>query len=290
MKVFTSSHVKVTRNALCGIGSFDGVHRGHQAIVQTLKELAGPGQRIGIITFTPLPFFVIHRAPILTLTLEQEKERLFRDLGIDFMYYFKFTKTFAGILPRDFVALIARRIAPATVVVGENFHFGKKRRGSAHTLQDYARDVFSVRILPRVSDDGAISSTRIRELLLLGHAQAAERLLGRPYAITGTVIKGKGKGTTLGFPTINLKVSTEKLMPLDGVYKVRVHVLGRGFLGAMFLRHDELEVHILDFSGSLYRKEVTVTLIKRIRSIERFHSDEALRRAIAHDVETVIGD
>lgn len=287
MQVFTSPHLTITKNAVCGIGSFDGVHRGHQEIVRKLKKLAGSKKRTGIITFTPLPFFVIHSAPVLTLTSKREKERLFEELGIDFMYYFKFTRRFAGILPRDFTSLIAQRVAPSVVVVGENFHFGKQRSGSAYMLKEYARDMFSVEVLPRVSDDGTISSTRIRELLLLGHVHAAHKLLGRPYAITGLVIRGKGKGSELGFPTINLKVNKEKLMPLDGVYKVRVHLLGKTYLGAMFCRHELLEVHILGFSGDVYRKHATVELTERIRSVERFETDEALRRAISHDIETV---
>lgn len=287
MRVLTSSCPRITKGAVCGIGSFDGVHRGHQTIVHTLRDLAGKGQQTGIITFAPLPFFVIHRAPVLLLTLKQEKELLFKNLGVDFMYYFKFTRAFAGILPRDFIALVAQHIAPSVVVVGDNFHFGSQRRGSANTLQECAGDAFSVKILPRVADDGSISSTRIRELLLLGHAQAAEKLLGRPYAITGVVIKGKGKGSKLGFPTINLKVSKKKLMPLDGVYRVRVRLHDQSYRGALFCKQELLEVHILGFSGDLYREKVTIELLKRIRAVERFGSDDALRRAIARDVQSV---
>lgn len=290
MRVLASPCQKISKDAVCGIGSFDGVHRGHQAIVHRLKELAGTKTRTGIITFMPLPFFVIHSAPVLTLTLKREKERLFRDLGVDFMYYFKFTPLFASIPPQDFITLIARRIAPRAVVVGENFHFGRQRRGSAHMLKELTRNMFTVEILPRIIDDGTISSTRIRELLLLGHAEAARTLLGRPYSLSGTVIKGKGKGTVLGFPTINLKVNKEKLMPLDGVYKVHICIHGGSYLGAMFCRHELLEVHVLGFSGNLYRKKVTVDVLKRIRAIERFENDEALRRAIAYDVETVSGE
>jgi riboflavin kinase/FMN adenylyltransferase len=287
MRVLSSPCQKITKDAVCGIGSFDGVHRGHQAIVHRLKELSGRKTRTGVITFVPLPFFVIHSAPVLTLTLKREKEQLFRELGVDFMYYFKFTPAFASIPPEDFITLIARRIAPRVIVVGENFHFGRRRSGSAQMLKELTRTVFDVEILPRIVDDGTISSTRIRELLLLGHAEAAHALLGRPYAISGTVIRGKGKGTILGFPTINLKVNKEKLMPLDGVYKVHICIRGRPYLGAMFCRQELLEVHILGFSGNLYRKRVTVDVLKRIRAIERFESDEALRRAIAHDVEAV---
>lgn len=144
-----------------------------------------------------------------------------------------------------------------------------------------------MRILPRVKDEGTISSTRIRELLLLGHIAAANKLLGREYTISGRVIRGKGKGTKLGFPTINIRVSKEKLLPLDGVYKVNVFVQGKKFIGAMFLRHDLIEVHILNFSGEVYKREVTVRLLKRIRNIERFVDDDALRLAIAKDVASM---
>ena len=172
MLVLKDTPDALTKNSVCGIGSFDGVHRGHQAIVARLKDIAGAKKKTGIITFTPLPFFVLKHAPICCLTPVEEKNELFSELGLDFAYYFEFTKEFALFSPRDFVSLIARQIEPSTIVVGENFHFGKLRKGNAQLLETLARDTFRVEIMAKVGDEGTISSTRIRELLLLGNIKA----------------------------------------------------------------------------------------------------------------------
>lgn len=277
----------VTKDSVCAIGSFDGIHRGHQKIVKQLKKHAGTDRKIGIITFLPLPFFVLTHSPIIYLTVREEKEKLFRKLGIDYIYYFRFTKRFAQISPRDFIELIVRQINPAVIVVGDNFHYGKGREGSAAVLKKLGGSKFFVDIMPRVKAQGTISSTRIRELILLGHMKAANKLLGRPYSLTGRVVRGRGKGAKLGFPTINIRVPREKLMPLDGVYKVRVLLKQGHYLGAMFCRNDLIEVHIIDFSGDLYRKKVSVQVYHRIRSIEQFPDDDELSTAIAKDIELV---
>jgi len=287
MKILMNKRDIITEGSVCGIGSFDGVHRGHQEIVKYMKRLACSKRRIGIITFNPLPFFVLKSVPIITLTLKKEKENIFRELGSDFIYYFKFSEEFSKLKPADFIDLIAECISPSAVAVGENFHFGKAREGSARVLKNLAQDKFSVHIIPRVEEDGTISSTRIRELLLLGHVKAANKLLGREYTVSGRVIKGKGKGTKLGFPTINIKVDKEKLLPLDGIYRVKVVIRNREYVGALFCRHDVVEVHVLDFSDNLYKKEVSVRLLERVRNIRRFLDDDALRAAIARDVETI---
>ena len=287
MRRLTSKQHRITKGSVCGIGSFDGVHRGHQEIVRYLKKIAGSKRKIGIVTFIPLPFFVLTSAPIMYLTLKEEKEKIFGELDVDFIYYFKFTSRLSQLEPHDFVRMIAGRISPDAVVVGENFHFGKGRRGSARLLKQLSNNKFLVHILPRVEDEGTISSTRIRELLLLGNIRAANKLLGRQYSISGEVIKGKGRGTKLGFPTINIKTARKKLLPLEGVYKVNVLVRNKRFLGAMFCKHDAPEVHILNFSGTLYKARVTVELRERIRDIERFPDDKALQAAISRDVEVV---
>jgi riboflavin kinase/FMN adenylyltransferase len=277
----------MTRNSVCAIGSFDGVHRGHQAVVKRLRQHARSNNKVGIITFLPLPFFVLTSSPIIYLTVKREKEHLFKMLRVDFIYYFKFTKPFAQLSPGNFVELIARRINPSTVVVGDNFHFGQGRQGSAFLLKKISQNYFTVDIMSRIREHGTISSTRVRELILLGHIKAANKLLGRPYSLSGRIIRGKGKGAKIGFPTINIKVTKEKLLPLDGVYQVQVTLKEGSYLGAMFCRNDLIEVHIIDFKGDLYRKEVTIHIHRRIRGIEQFSDDKKLSLAIAHDIGTI---
>jgi len=287
MKILLEKRATITRKSVCGIGSFDGVHRGHKEIITALKKIAGDTRKTGIITFIPLPFFVLKRAPIMYLTLKQEKEQLLREYAVDFVYYFKFTKTLAQLTPQEFVETIAETISPSHIVIGENFHFGKDRSGSAHLLEKLAHGKFLVHVVSRKKDDGTISSTRIRELLLLGNIKAANRLLGRQYTISGTVTKGKGKGTQLGFPTLNIQPSPHKLIHLDGVYKGDVFIHGKAYRSALFLKHDLVEAHVLGFSANLYKKVVTVKLIERMRAVKKFKSEAALRRAIQHDVEMI---
>jgi riboflavin kinase/FMN adenylyltransferase len=278
----------ITRDSVCGIGSFDGVHRGHQAIVHYLKESAGAKKKTGIITFTPLPFFILRKAPICCLTPDREKEEIFTELGVDFMFYFEFSEDFARLSPEDFVASIAGKLAPSMVVVGENFHFGTGRKGTAQLLRTLSGESFAVEIMSRITDEGTISSTRIRELILLGSVKAAGRLLGRPYSVAGIVTKGRGRGMKLGFPTINIVPPPDKLIPLDGVYKASVITDHGEHLGALFCRHDLLEVHIIGFSGDLYGEKVTVKFAERIRGIEHFASEQALTAAIAEDIKKIV--
>ncbi|MEO0206836.1 MAG: riboflavin kinase, partial [candidate division WOR-3 bacterium] len=192
-------------------------------IIERLKKLRSKNRKIGIITFKPSPVSFLHKNEIFFLTTTAEKERILDAIEIDFIFYFKFDNEFAEKSPEQFVQLVYETIKPHALIVGENFHFGKGRKGSADLLDKLARGKFDVEIISTIRDqEGIISSTRIRELLLLGNIPGANRILGRNYALSGKVIKGKGKGTTLGFPTINLSVEKEKLLPLDGVYEVKL--------------------------------------------------------------------
>jgi riboflavin kinase/FMN adenylyltransferase len=278
----------ITRDSACGIGSFDGVHRGHQAIVNHLKQSAGSHRKIGIITFTPLPIFILKKASICCLTPKEEKEEIFARLGVDFMFYFEFSEDFARLSPEDFVATIAHKIKPSLVVVGENFHFGFARRGTAQLLQTLGAEFYQVKMVPKMVDEGTISSTRIRELILLGNVKTANRLLGRMYSVSGMVKKGKGRGMKLGFPTINIVPPEDKLIPLDGVYKASVVTSHREHLGALFCRHDLLEVYLIGFSGNLYGENVTVKFLERIRGIEHFVNEQTLAAAIADDIKKIV--
>ena len=287
MNIFIDTGDPMTHCSVCAIGSFDGVHMGHQTIIRKTREIAGPSSSTGVITFLPLPFFVLKDLPPMYLTIKEEKERILDSLGVDFIYYYSFDKDFASQKPEVFVQHLVKTIAPAHIVVGSNFHFGSARAGSAEDLSRLAQHAFSVHIVEPVEHGGIISSTRIRELLLLGHMSAANELLGREYSVTGQVIQGRGKGSTFGFPTMNVHTPPDKLMPLDGIYAAHVHIGTQRFHGALFLRHDLIEVHLLDHHDSLYGQRVTVSFVKRIRSIEHFPDDAALIRAITDDVAHV---
>ncbi len=277
-----------TFNSVCALGNFDGIHKAHQEIINKIKKISNGLKKTGIITFYPPPVSILHKNEIFFLTTKEEKEKIINSFGIDFIYYFKFDKNFSQKSPEEFVDALYNSIKPVVIIVGENFHFGKDRKGNAKWLKELARNRFDVEIVPKIKDqDGVISSTRIRELLLLGHIPAANQLLGRSYSITGKVIKGKGKGAQIGFPTINLSVAKEKLLPLDGVYEVKLEIENKAYQGAMFLKQNEIEVHILNFSGNLYDQILTVEFIRRLRAIRKFADDESLKKAIAEDIEKI---
>jgi len=277
-----------TFGSVCALGNFDGIHRAHQEIINKIKKIATGFKKTGIITFNPPPVSILHKNGIFFLTTKEEKEEILNSLGIDFVYYFKFDRDFSQKTPEEFVEMVYTSIKPSMIIIGENFHFGKGRKGNANLLKNLAQNRFDIEIIPRIKDqNGVISSTRIRELLLLGHIPAANRLLGREYTITGEVIKGKGRGTKLGFPTINLSIDKDKLLPLDGVYEVKLEIADRDYQGAMFLAHNIIEVHILDFSGNLYGQKISIKLVKRLRAIKKFPDDESLKMAIVDDIKRI---
>jgi len=291
MQIIYNTNDPITYDSVCALGNFDGLHKGHQEIIGRLKILAGDTKKTGIITFQPPPVSILNRDGIFFLTTKEEKESLLNISNIDFIFYFKFDKKFSEQTPEEFVNLLYKMVRPYTVIVGENFHFGRNRQGTAKTLKNIAQGKFFVEIIPGIKDHGGmLSSTRIRELLLLGHIPGANRILGRKYSMTGKVIKGKGKGSKIGFPTINLSVDREKLLPLDGVYEVELNINNTDYRGAMFLSHNTLEVHILNFSDNLYKQEITLKLICRLRAIKKFPDDESLKKAIAEDIKKITSE
>jgi riboflavin kinase/FMN adenylyltransferase len=290
LKIITRREDPVTRSAVGALGGFDGIHRGHQMIIAEAKKLAGGKKPVGLITFTPLPGSALKSNHPMYLTTDPEKESILKDLGLDFIFYFAFTREFARHSPRDFVRMMTERIAPSAVVVGQNFHFGRDRKGNAALLSALAGESFQVHIKDALDDEGVISSTRIRELLLLGNVLVAQRLLGRPYSMTGPVGYGKKAGQKLGFPTVNILAPPEKILPLDGVYRGRVAWDRQTHPGAVFCSHRLIEVHILDFRQDLYGRVLTVEFLDRLREVVRFPDADALKKAITADVARIRGD
>ena len=285
------------RRVVLTLGNFDGVHLGHQAILRAAVERArASGGQAVALTFEPHPLAVLapDRAPPIIQPLH-DRLALLRDLGIDVTVLQRFTPTFAALAPDAFVTdFLMRHLELTHVVVGYNVNFGRDRAGSGETLQALgARLGFAVDVIGPVSADGEqVSSTRLREVLRAGDMRTARKLLGRPYAMRGRVVVGDRRGRTLGFPTANLHLRPGLLLPPDGVYAVGVSVDARRHAGVLNIgvrptfggRRRTIEVHLLDFSGDLYRRWLVVEAVDRLRGEVTFAGPDALRAQIATDV------
>ncbi len=289
------------------IGSFDGVHLGHQKIINMTKAQASKFHTTcGVVTFSPLP--IIYFSPNFTylITDEKEREKILESMGLDFLYYFQFDKNFSELEPFDFIKQVKEIINPREIIVGSNHRFGRNQKGDTRLLKTLGKK-FNIKIniiKPRTIGNTKISSTAIREALLLGNITLANRMLGYEYSIKGTVCIGAGRGRQLGFPTINIKLKTSdaidsshKLIPLDGVYIVRVEIDNQIVKGVMSIGRRPtfeaspsngerwLEAHLLDFNKEIYGSDVKVSFLKRIRPIRRFKDPETLIKVIQEDIK-----
>lgn len=293
------------REPVLTVGNFDGLHRGHQAIMDVVRTRARAlGGTAVVYTFEPHPRKVLHpdRPPGLLLTLDQKLE-LLEAAGMDLVILEPFTAAFARTPPEEFVRrCLYERVAPREVYVGYDFHFGKDREGSMRLLTEMGPHLgFAVTVIPEVTvGDRDVNSTRIRALLAGGEVAEAAELLGRAYAVRGRVAEGERRGRALGFPTLNLDAESE-ILPAHGVYAGRVRFLDEGEPPAgtaydavtnvgrrpTFESDDPplAEAHLLDFTGDVYGRRVEIGFEHRLRSERRFPGPAALREQIAHDVE-----
>lgn len=279
------------------IGVFDGVHVGHQLLVQTVARHAqSTGGTAMAATFDPLPIEVFAPgAPPSALTEIDERCALLLGAGARAVVVFHFTPEFAALTPDEFVSRLAAAGDVRTVCVGDDFQFGRDRSGDVRALIELGRRAgFTVDLAPPVVVDGRIvSSTRIRNALVAGEVAEATRLLGRPYSVSGVVEHGDKRGRALGFPTINLSVSSNRLLPRDGIYAVWARVNGDRIAAAASLGvrptfgagERRLEAFLLDWNGDLYGDRVGIEFVKRLRDELRFASAAELSAQIAKDVE-----
>lgn len=280
------------------VGTFDGVHRGHRAVLDRLRDTA---HRMGltslVVTFDPHPLRVVRpdSAPRL-LTDTEERVALLRASGVDDVAVVPFTRALSQLPPRDFVEnVLIAHFGLAHLVIGHDHGFGRDRSGDVDTLRAIGADIgFGVTVVePTIELEEPISSTRIRMLLNEGSVVEAGGLLGRPYAATGTVVQGDGRGRQLGFPTANLRTAEDKLLPAEGIYAVRAHLADGSvrdgvvhlgprptFAGAPAT----FELFLLDFSGDLYGQRVMVRFCAWLRAIERYPDVDALIVAMNQDV------
>ncbi len=282
------------RGSVVTIGNFDGVHRGHQAVIRQLHELGRKHDApTTVFTFDPLPseYFMGDKAPARLTTL-REKFIQFDRLGVDQMLSVAFNARFAAITARQFIDdILVRGLEAKAVVVGDDFRFGKGREGDFAMLREAGEHHgFEVIDTATVMDDGQrISSTRIREALAVGDLELAARLLGRPYGMSGRVVHGEKLGRTIGFPTANIRIH-RAVSPLKGVFAVEVECIGYGVTnvgtrptvdGKGFL----VETHLLDFDGDLYGRHINIRWLKKLRSEQKFDSLDALKAQIGRDID-----
>lgn len=307
MQVITDDDRKAPQQpSVITIGAYDGVHRGHQAVIAQVRELANSmGCQSVVVTFDRHPASVVRpeSAPKLLTDMEQKLE-LLAATGVDATRVVTFDENKARMTADEFAReILIGGLQTKVIVVGEDFHFGHRRQGNVSTLRDMGEHlgfrVEPVKLIPRA--DGVaepVSSTSIRRALAGGQVETAGQLLGRPFEIRGEVVHGDQRGRTIGFPTANIAVPQAMCLPADGVYAGRyIDEQSRTFMCAVnlgrrptFVEHSDhslLEAHLLDFSGDLYGQRARVTFEKFLRSERKFDGLESLRTQLADDIAAV---
>ncbi len=287
------------RNAVVTIGSFDGLHKGHQMILKRLEQLAETydGESV-VITFHPHPrhFLYPENNGLKLLTTIDEKAKLMERYGVKNMVVVPFNKAFSEQSPDEYIQdFLIEKFNPRCVVIGYDHRFGKDRAGNIEFLKKHARqnEFEIVKIEKQEVDDIAISSTKIRRALENGDIKTANYLQGHPYSLSGTVIHGKGFGKNLGYPTANLEINSKyKLIPKSGIYAVKAFLNEKDYDALLYIgtrptlpqfKNETVEVHILDFDKNIYGNKLTVDFVSLIRVDERFENLDLLRAQMQKD-------
>lgn len=286
-------HLQLTEPTVLSLGKFDGLHRGHELLMESVFEKAQTGLKAAVFTFDipPVRMDSMHQV----ITTNEEKQKLFLERGVDYLIECPFTEEIMHMEAEQFIEEIVRRLCVKWIVVGTDFHFGHNRRGDYHMLQEYAPVYgYQLRVVQKMQYQGRdISSTYIREALLKGSIEFANELLGYPYFIRGKIIHGNQIGRTIGFPTININPPPQKLLPPYGVYVSRIRLDGKRYGGITnigkkpTIRGDYpagAETYIYDFHGDVYEKTAWVELLHFERPEMRFAGIGELRAQLEKDL------
>jgi riboflavin kinase/FMN adenylyltransferase len=289
---------RVIQPSVLAIGVFDGVHQGHRQVIGTAQKMAKEaGVESSVFTFVEHPRAVLRPdSPVPLLTPWPEKLERLSALGVETCYAAHFTPDFAALQPEEFVSrILVEQLHVRGVVTGFNFHFGHRQSGNPEVLKALGGQYgFPVEIVHAIEGDGSVvSSSRVRERIATGHIEEANTLLGYPYTLTGTVIHGDKRGRTIGFPTANLEVPPEKLLPAYGVYACWVTVRGERVAGVVNIGQRPtfdppklmIEAHMFDWAGDIYGESIQVSLVARLRGEQAFPSIDALIAQITADCE-----
>jgi riboflavin kinase / FMN adenylyltransferase len=292
-----AAHQRVVHPVLT-IGNFDGQHLGHRALLRDVVRQAGVAGGVPmVLTFDPHPVKVLApHVDLRFLTMPDEKLAYFRDAGIAEVLFLDFTAAFAALTPDQFMQQVLRDgIGVKDLFVGEHFAFGKGRAGRTSDLVRFSREAgFQVHPVQPVRVDGeVVSSTRIRQRIQSGDVQGASRYLGRHYSLSGVVVPGEQRGHKLGWPTANLKLPPDRVIPADGVYATKTVWETRTFESVSYIGTRPtfgagerlLEVSLLDTQENLYGRTIRVEFVERVRGDQAFQSAEELSACIERDVQ-----
>ncbi|UAY53392.1 bifunctional riboflavin kinase/FAD synthetase [Ferruginibacter albus] len=306
MTVHNDIHnLPVFKNAVITIGTFDGVHTGHQQIIALMRaqSAAAKGETV-IITFHPHPRKIIKagESPVFLLNTLDEKIELLERSGIDHLVVVPFTEDFANLTAEEYIKdFLIKTFHPHSIIIGHDHHFGKGRTGNYKLLEEKGIEFnYTVKEIPaHTLEEVAISSTKIRNALLSGDIDTANTCLGYSYFFSGTVVEGNKLGRTIGYPTANIQIENEdKLIPGNGVYAVSIQTSDSKFQipnlkGMMNIgvrptvdgSKRTIEVNIFDFDKDIYGKTLTITIKKHLRNEEKFAGLDALKAQLAKDKE-----
>ena len=290
-----TTEIRMPRETVVTIGNFDGVHAGHRRLIDMTKLIALAGDMASVVlTFDPHPITVLRGQEVPLLLTREEKQAAIADLGVDIYAEKAFTAALAQYSPAEFFKEVLVPLRCRHLVIGTDFRFGQKGAGDATSAAHYGADCgITVHTLPHVYEKNEkISSTRIRNLIIEHKFVEAATLLTRPYAMRGEVMRGAQRGRALGFPTLNLIPSRQKLLPPDGVYLTRTAWHGALYDGVTNIGTNPtfdaqtrtVETHLLNCNETLYGKTVTISFLGFLRKDVRFDSPAALQTAIAADV------
>lgn len=304
MRVFQSlTTLPKFRNSVITIGSYDGVHAGHQQIIKRVNDLAKAedGESV-LITFHPHPRLVLNPTDtsLKLITSVNEKIEVLKKYGIDNVVVTPFTKEFSQQTPLEYVKdFLVKYFEPKRIVIGYDHRFGNKRSGGIELLKtlSFTYNYEVEEIAKHEVDNIAVSSTKIRNAILEGDVKTAKKYLNHCFSIAGIVVHGKQIGRQIGYPTANLEIERQnKIIPKTGIYAVRVHTINKRYYGMLYIgnrptlngQSQSIEVNLFDFEGDLYGQTLYVEFIDKVRNDAKFNSLEELQQQISVDKESTL--